>query len=406
MDAGNKPLSGFRVLELSNYVAAPSCGRLLADWGADVIKVDGPSGDVMRCYGSVMMMPASETENPLWDMLNNRKRGITIDLKSPDGKALFVKLLEKADVFLTNTRSAALKKMGLDYESLRERFPRLVYALITGFGETGPDAELPGFDVVAFWARSGFLLDLVKPDEYPIYSPAAFGDVSVGATLFGGICAALLNREKTGKGDKISISLYGSAIWFACFLILSTQEQYGNKYPKLRLEGNPLAIPYKCSDDEWIMLALIDIDRSWKPFCHAVNRAELIEDKRFRTRTDLLDHREELISILDQVFLTRSSAEWLKVFREGNLVAEKLNHFSDVTKDPQAWANEFLMKKTFSNGKEGILPCPPLKSLNLGKSSLDRGPLAGEHTQEILEELGYSPDQIDKIKKSKSILAG
>lgn len=403
MNAGNKPLSGYRVVELSTYVAAPSCGRVLVDWGADVIKVEAPSGDVFRTYGQVLKMPAGEEENPLWDMLNAGKRAVTIDLKTADGQALFHKLLEKADVLLTNTRPAALKELGLDYENLKERFPRLVYALITGFGESGPDADLPGFDVVAYWARSGFLLDLVKPGEYPLYSPAGFGDMTVGSALFGGICAALLNRAKTGKGDKISISLYGAAVWFASLLILCTQERYGNPYPKARLDGNPLAIPYKCSDDEWVMLSLLDIDRLWKPFCGAIGHPELVADERFKTRERLLNNKAELIVILDRVFAERPSREWLDQLRKADLVAAKLGHFKDVSKDSQAWANDFLFKKTFANGNEGVLPCPPLKSVSMGRSEVPRGPFAGEHTQEVLEELGFPAAEIDELKNRKCI---
>lgn len=404
MNPQNKPLSGYRVVELSTFVAAPSCGKVLADWGADVIKVDSPSGDIFRHYGQVMNMPASEEENPVWDMLNGNKRGITVDLKTPDGKAFFYKLLETADVFLTNIRPAALKKMELDYDSLKEKYPRLVHALISGFGEKGPDRDLPGFDVAAYWARSGFLLDLVKPDEYPIYSPAAFGDITAGATLFGGICAALLNREKTGRGDKISISLYGAAVWFASLLILSTQKNYGNKFPKTRAEGNPLAIPYKCKDNEWIILSLIDMERYFPPLCKAIERPELLQDERFNTRTAILGHKSELIVILDEVFLTKSSTEWVPVLRKEGLVVERLSHFREVSEDPQAWANGSLYKRTFSNGSEGVIPCPPLKSESIGPPDFNRGPYAGEHTQAILEELGYSADEADEMKKNKSVI--
>ena len=403
MIAESKPLSGYRVVELSTFVAAPSCGRILADWGADVIKVDSPSGDVFRHFGQVMNMPANEAENPAWDMFNGNKRGMTIDLKTRDGRAVLGRLLETADVFLTNMRPTALKKMNLDYESLKEKYPRLVLAHVTGFGEHGPDAELPGFDVAAYWARSGFLLDLVKPDEYPIYSPAAFGDLTVGTTLFGGICAALLNREKTGRGDKISISLYGAAVWFAGLLILSTQKKYGNQFPKTRTEGNPLAIPYKCRDNEWIILSLIDMERYFKTLCNAINRSELIDDDRFKSRSALLQHKKELIVILDGIFLTKSSTEWVLILRKEGMVVERLSHFREVTEDPQAWANSFLYHQTFANGSMGAIPCPPLCSEAKGPLLLRRGPFDGEHTQDIMKELGYSEDKIDEMRKSQSI---
>lgn len=403
MTRTNGPLSGYRVVELSSYLAAPSSSRLLADWGADVIKVESLSGDAFRHFGPTMSAPAHDEENPLWDILNSNKRGLALNLKAPEGKRIFETLLEKADVFLTNTRPEALKKLDLDYESLRHKYPRLIYALVTGFGETGPDAALPGFDVVAYWARSGFMVDLVKPHEYPMYAPAGFGDMTVGGTLFGGICAALLNREKTGRGDKISIALYGAAIWFAGVVITTTQERYGNAYPKTRLEGNPLAIAYRCKDGEWIMISVLEIERYWPPFCKALGRDDLLADQRFEGRKGVLDRRSELIPILERVFASKDRDEWVAILTEADIVHAKLQHFRDIPKDEQAWANGFVYETTFANGEKAIMPSPPLRSLEAGPPSRMRGPLLGEHSKEVLEELGYSSEQIKELSDKKII---
>jgi len=400
----NKPLSGFRILELSAYVAAPSCGRLFADWGADVIKVEAPSGDVFRQFGTILKTPISEEENPIWDIIHANKRAIALDLKNDRGKEIFHKLLAKADVFLTNNRPAALKKLGLDYETLAEAYPRLIYAIITGFGESGPDAHLPGFDVAAYWARSGFSVDLVRPDEYPVYPPSAFGDITVGTALFGGICAALLNREKTGKGDKISIALFGASIWFSSFLMLCTQERYGNIYPKTRMEGNPVSIPYKCKDNEWVTTSVLD-HAQWPIFCKAVNLEDLIHDPRFEDREEWLNHKEELIRILEPIFASKDREEWVQIFKNAGIVVEKLNHFKDVCKDPQAWANDFVFKNTFANGEEAVMPCTPLQTARAELMPFNRAPHLGEHSQEILEELGYSADEIDEMKREKITVA-
>lgn len=393
----DRPLNGYRVVELSTYVAAPSCSRLLADWGADVIKVESTAGDAFRYFGPTMSVPADDEENPLWDVLNSNKRGMGVDLKTPEGRDVLDRLLGKADVFVTNTRPEALEKLGLGYEAVKQRHAGLIYALVTGFGEKGPDVGLPGFDVVAYWARSGFMADLVKPDEYPMYAPAGFGDMTVGSTLFGGICAALLQRAKTGKGEKISISLYGAAVWFSGIVITTTQERYGNKYPKTRLEGNPLAIPYRCRDGEWIMLSILEIDRYWPVFCKALGREELPADERFKGRRGILDHRSELIPILEETFAARDREEWVSILTEADIVHARLQHFRDILRDEQAWANGSLYEATFANGEKAILPGTPLQFSEAGPAPRQRGPLLGEHTSEILGELGYSPEQIERL---------
>jgi len=399
----SKPLSGYRVVELATFMAAPSCGRLLADWGADVIKVEAGVGDPFRYFGPTMMMPAKESEAPGWELNNANKRGIVLDLKSGEGQEAFHKLLTTADVFLTNNRPEALKKLGLDYENIKGKYPKLIHAVVTGFGEKGPDVDLPGFDVVAFWARSGFLADLVKPDEYPVYTPAGFGDLTVGSTLFGGICAALLNRAKSGKGDRISVSLFGASIWYSGLMITSAQERYGNVFPKARFNGNPLAIPYRAKDGEWIMLSIIEHDRYWGAFCKAINREELISDPRFDTREHMMENKPELIKTLEEVFSAKLSAEWIKILQAADIVHDKLRHIKDVSKDEQAWANDYLYNFTFPNGEQGILPAPPIKSAEIGESPRQRGPFLGEHTKEILEELGYSAEQIEQLKANKNI---
>jgi crotonobetainyl-CoA:carnitine CoA-transferase CaiB-like acyl-CoA transferase len=398
-----KPLSGYRVVELSTFVAAPSCARLLADWGADVIKVEAGIGDPFRYFGGTMMMPNKENEAPAFELYNANKRGAVMDLKSAEGQEAFHKLLVTADVFVTNNRPEALKKLGLDYDNLKEKYPKLIHAVVTGFGEKGPDVDMPGFDVVAFWARSGFLADLVKPDEYPVYTPAGFGDLTVGSTLFGGICAALLNREKTGKGDKISVSLFGSAIWYSGLMIMSTQPRYGNVFPKARYNGNPLAIPYRAKDGEWIMLSVIEFERYWGVLCKAIGREELIADPRFDTRDRMMENKPDLIKILEEVFQAKTSAEWMTILQKADIVHDKLRHLKDVVKDEQAWANDYLYNFTFPNGEQAVMPSTPIQSVEMGDLPRERGPFLGEHTKEIMEELGYSAEQIERMKASKTI---
>lgn len=401
-----KPLDGYLVVELSTFMAAPSCGRMLADWGADVIKVEMTGGDPWRKFGRSMKLPTEEeAECPAWDLYNAGKRSLALDIRTAEGRLALHKLLEKADVFLTNNRVRSLKKRGLDYDSLKTKYPRLVYALVTGFGEKGPDTDLPGYDVSAFWARSGFLVDMVKPDEYPAYSPAGFGDLTTGSTLFGGICAALLKRGKTGQGDKISISLYGTAIWLMSLIITSTQSCYGNYFPKSRFEGNPVVIPYRCQDEQWLMLSILEYDRFWARFCRAIGQEQLIDDKRFATQKDMLLHKGELILILEAVFRSRTCQEWMERLEKADIVHTRLCHTTDIHADRQAWENGFLYDFTHQNGNQAILPCTPLHSEEAGPLAYHRGPMLGEHTRELLREIGYSEDQIQELQNEAMIKA-
>jgi len=312
-------------------------------------------------------------------------------------------LLEKADVFVTNNRADALKSMQLDYETLKEKYPRLVYALVTGYGEKGPDVNQPGFDTVAFWGRSGFLVDMIPPGAPPVYTPGGLGDLAVGTSLFGGVCAALLNRHQTGKGDKVSVALYGAAIWLAGVMITSAQEKYGNKWPKSRLEGNPLAIPYRCKDGEWIIITILEYARYWPALCKLLGRPDLIDDARFNSQTNVLANRAELIPLVEEAVLKKNSDEWISLLRAADIVHDRLSHYKEIEKDEQAWANNFIYEHAFANGQTGVLPSAPIQSAALGTPPDDRGPMLGENTKEILVDLGYSAQQIEEMQNNKVV---
>lgn len=392
-----RPLAGYKVVELTTYIAAPSCGRLLADFGAEVIKIEASSGDVWRVCGPLLQCPSEEKENPLFEIHNANKRSIAIDMKSAKGMEIFHRILKQADVFLTNNRPAALKKMGIDYDQLKDIYPRLVYALVTGYGEEGPDCDLPGFDVIAYWSRSGFLTDLADPSGYPVSTASGFGDTTVGTALFGGICAALLDREKTGKGDKLSVSLYGAAIWYSNLMVVSTQ--YGDVYPRPRVAGSPMASPYRCKDGEWIMIAVIDFKKHFKLLCEVCDIPWAAEDPRFLTIKSMTENRAQLFPLLEEGFARYDSAAMAKRLAAAGIVYDVMHHFKDISKDPQAFANDYVRKIQYANGREAVFAMPPIKSEKHGKSDYTRAPFLGEHGEEILKELGYEKEQISALKK-------
>jgi crotonobetainyl-CoA:carnitine CoA-transferase CaiB-like acyl-CoA transferase len=399
----NMALQGIKVLELSTFVAAPSCARLLADFGAEVIKIESKNGDAWRYFGTTLNVPASEIENPIFDIVNSNKKSISVDIKSEEGLEVVHKLVSQADIFITNIRPKSLANIGLNYESLKENYPRLIYGSISGFGDQGPDVDKPGFDVVAYWARSGFMADLVKPDEYPVYTPIGFGDVTVGMTLFAGLMSALYNREKTGLGDKVSASLFGSSIWFAGTLITSSQDKYHNKFPKARLEGNPLAIPYRCKDNEWLLLTIIEFDRYYSSFCNALEIEFLLEDEKYSTKPKFYENRADVIPIIEQAFLSRTSAEWKEIFDSKDIVNDRLRHFNEVTTDEQALANGYIIEHCLDNGDKCVVPATPIKSAHMSKAPFERAPLLGEDTYSILKELGYMNEEINALNEKEII---
>lgn len=403
--SSNKPLKNYKVIELSTYIAAPTCGRILADWGAEVIKVEADNGDTLRTLGLGMNVPSTEEENPLFDISNSGKKSIVINLKTGEGLKLMHDLLSDADVFLTNMRLKPLEKMGLDYDTLKNKYPRLVYSIITGFGDKGPDVNNPGFDMVAFWGSGGFLADMsVEGDNsYPVYTPSAMGDISCGTALFGGIMAALLDREKTGMGDRVTLSLYGAAVWFMGFM--DTMAQYGYKFPRARFEGNPLTIPYKTKDGEWIILTILEHERYFPVLCKMLGIEEVANDSRFINKKALinLDNRKVLIELIEERFITKNADEWMKLLKENDIVHDRLKHYREIPESEQAIVNDYMSEVEFLNGKKAMMPRPAIQSYNLGLPEYKRGPWLGEDTKDILKKLGYDDEKIDLMINSNIV---
>ena len=393
---GERPLDGYKVIELSTFVAAPSCGRVMSDMGAQVIKVEAFGGDGWRCYGPSMNIPATDEENPVFDIVNSGKKCITVNLKNAKGMEILMSLLEDADVFLTNTRARSLRKLGLDFASLHARFPKLVCATVTGFGETGPEVDSPGFDNVAFWGKSGFLVDesIQTEGSYPVLAPTGVGDMVTGSMLLAGICAALLKRTRTGVGEYVTISLYGSAIWHMCNMMLRAQSRYGDKFPKGRMTQDPLICPYKCSDGEWLMLTIIEYKRYFATLCRLTGLDAIIDDPRFVDAATMLRHSGELVTMLEEKFALKTADEWKKILIENNIVCEKLPHYSDIENCEQARANKFIEEYKFVNGGSCAMPRPALRFSDTEFPATSRAPLLAENTAEILKGLGKSDEEI------------
>ena len=397
----HKPLEGIKVVELASFVAAPAAGRMLAEMGADVIRVESTAGDPWRFYGVNCGLPVADEENPLFDLYNLGKRDIQLDTKTPEGKEILLRLLGEADVFITNNRLKSLVRAGLDYDSLKDRFPKLIYGLVTGYGQTGPDVDAPGYDGVAFFSRSGMLADMAEPGGYPASAPGCVGDGATGAALFGGICAALLNRERTGMGDFVETSLFGNAVWLCG--TMSAFEQYGYHYPKKRSEMGALYTFYKCKDGEWLHLAVTQHDRYWKPLAEALNVPELAEDERFKNAALISRNRAQLIPLLEQAFSQFDYDEIAARLRERDIVFDRMRHYRELAADPQAVANGFVKEHIYENGHSFMMAMLPVHMRNMDETGTGRGPQMGEHTDEILKQYGYSEEAILRLKEAKAV---
>jgi len=404
----NMPLAGLRVVELATVVAAPTAGRIMADFGAEVIKIEQPGrGDLLRMTGDAHMLPTTEDNNPLFDMFNSGKKLIAVNLKTEDGKALLFRLLENADIFLTNTRLASLTKLGLDYEQLQTRFPRLIYAHFSGFGPQGPDRERPGFDTTAFWLRSGAALDWAAPGGFPVRATFGFGDIATAGYFLDGILMALLARGKTGKGTLIESSLFAAGLWHNAPYILNCQPPYGRRYPVDRWDPwDPFSDYYQCSDGEWIAPVKKDYSKDRWVFAEIFNMPELISDPDYESLSAMrkAGKIQTCTKTIARVMARKPAAEWEKIFTERDIPYERARHFLDACDDRQAWENEYLEKVPYP-GSEGVaLPVPPLAFSAYERASFRRQGRIGSDTDEVLTGVGYEADQIAELRK-KGVVA-
>lgn len=404
MQNSQLPLEGLQVVELGTVAAVPRSARVLAAFGADVIKVEALSGDDYR-----FLQKVPNQYNTLFTLENSNKRFVSIDLKNPEGKETFLKLLENADVFITNVRLKSLKKLGIDYENMKNRFPELIYAHFSGFGTKGPAGENPGYDSAAFWARSGASIDIVRGGSDPVRPPTGFGDLATSSAIIAGVMMALYARANTGKGTLVSSSLFSSGIWCSSTGIVLAQDALGMKFPDdFDAPLNPFGRNYQCKDGEWVHLNFSRYNARWERNCAVFGLEEYRDDERFSTVEKLFEgnNRYELTRILKERFLTKPQEEWLKILQEEDVVFAKVNHLKDVPFDEQAWENDYLEEVDFEKPGKVIMPRPPMQFSEYGiKNYCPTGKL-GEHTREVLSEISFSEEDIDRLAREGVIVTG
>jgi crotonobetainyl-CoA:carnitine CoA-transferase CaiB-like acyl-CoA transferase len=387
--------SGLKVVDFSSFVAAPGAAVILGDFGADVIKVEPPSGDTWRRGYKVPPLPRSK-DNYTWHFSNRNKRGLVLDLKSPQSAAVIERLAKWADVFIVNTPHPARKKLRLTYADVSQWNPRLIYADLTGYGDNGPDADLPGFDLTSYWARTGLLAltrDAGAPPTIPV--PGS-GDLSSALSLYGVIVTALFRRERTGSGSYVTTSLLASGIWSNAVPVQGALAD-ASFYP-LHDRGNPPNATYnvyKTQDDNWFIMALTP--DHWPAFAKGIGRPDLLTDERFNAPAKVVANSSALTRILDDTFNSQPMSHWHQVFEQAHITFGQVRMPQQVTSDPQLRVNEIVVPLEGAGGKLQLTISSPMQVHGVEKVPAKRAPGLGEHNDEILSELGFDAKQIENL---------
>jgi crotonobetainyl-CoA:carnitine CoA-transferase CaiB-like acyl-CoA transferase len=395
---------GVRVVELAQWVFVPVAGALLADWGADVVRIDRPEGDPYRNLATQGIGSDSGGVNLSVALANRGKRSIALDVRSGGGQRVLHQLLETADVFLTSLRPDALQRLGLDAEQLRERYPALVYARGNGYGMRGPDAGMAGYDATAFFARGGVAHVLTPADrDYPIAQRGAMGDRNAGMALAFGIASALLKRTRTGGGSIVDVSLLGTAMWTLSSDLLSAMQGQTPRAPAGRgATPSPVVGAYRTKDGRHIQLVFLESDRYWAPFCDIVGRPDLRDDPRYVDHHSRVRNVRECMAELDGVFAARTFQEWNELLRGLDAPWAPVQAVEELLTDPQVLANGYIGEVAVEGGGSYRLPTVPVQ-FDEQPPELRVAPEHGEHTEAILLELGYTWDEIVVLQDSKVI---
>jgi crotonobetainyl-CoA:carnitine CoA-transferase CaiB-like acyl-CoA transferase len=399
--AGDNIFSGLKVVDLASFIAGPSAAVILSDFGADVIKVEPPSGDMWRIGHKIPPQPQAEEAYP-WHLANRNKRGITLDLKSPSAQQVLEKLVTWADVLIVNTPHPARKRLKLEYDDVARWNPRLIYADVTGFGEKGPDAGLPGFDITSYWARSGLLSMTRDAGAPPTWPVAGSGDNATAVGLYSAIVTALYRRERTGKGSYVTTSLLAEGVWSASVSIQGALA--GAKFYGLHDRKNPANAAlnvYRAADDTWFVL-IVTPDRL-AALAKAIGRPDLLTDARFSDPAKLTANMPQLTAILDETFSAQPMAHWYEVFNGVHITFGAVRGPEEVVDDPQLRANDIVVPLEGAGGKLTSTISSPIQVHGVAKVPARRAPGLGEHNEEILRELGFDAKDIDGLRASGAV---
>ncbi|TCM19548.1 crotonobetainyl-CoA:carnitine CoA-transferase CaiB-like acyl-CoA transferase [Novosphingobium sp. PhB165] len=395
-----RPLEGIRIVEVAMWAFVPACGGMLADLGAEVIKVEPPTGDPLRGLKIGALSNPEAQYDWSWESYNRGKRSITLDLRHESGRTVLGRLLEDADVFLTSLLPPARRSMGIDAETLRARFPRLIYASGSATGPNGPDGEKGGYDAITFWARGGIASSLTAEDAaQPVGPPGpAFGDTLSGAMLAGGICAAIAQRAMTGEASEVDVSLLGTAMWSQQRLICQATAEDVQRFP--RPAGPPhnvLVANYRTADGRFVALCMLQADRYWARFCDVAGRPDLAADPRFADAAARRAHLAECHAEVTALFAAKPLDEWKTILARQDGQWDVVQDVGELKDDPQVRANHYL--RAVDAGGGTAIPMVASPMLFGGKAlPSTRAPELGADSDAVLTELGYDEDAVIDLK--------
>ena len=392
------PLRGTKVVELAHWMAGPAAGGLLSDWGAEVIKVEAPSGDPMRSLFGTMGLDA-DIPNGAFISANRGKKSVELEIRAESGREAFDRLLEGADVLLTNLRPSALERLGLTPEAVAERYPRLVYCSLSAYGWGGPDQERAGYDLAAFFGRAGISHQLTTRGTPPAALMQGVGDTFTALAAASGILAALVGRRGTQKGQFVEVSLLRTGMW-ALSGELGVKAMGGNPRPPARREicPTPLFNSYRAADDRWFFLVGVEGSRHIPSVLAAIGRTDLLGDERFKDGRSLSKNRGEVIAVLDEAFATRPLGEWIEIFDRHDVWWAPVQSPADVVEDPQARAiGAWVEVEQGSTGNVVESVDSPVRFDGRSRTKIRGTPEVGEQTREVLGSLGYGEEEIEDL---------
>jgi crotonobetainyl-CoA:carnitine CoA-transferase CaiB-like acyl-CoA transferase len=398
-------LSGVKVVEVSMWAYVPSAGAALAEWGADVIKIEGPEGDPIRS----LVVGGVQSEGPTytWEVWNRNKRGIALDLTLPEAQQVVHELVADADVFLTSILPGTRPKLGIDAETIRAKNPSIIYAAGTGSGPQGPEAGKGGYDSISFWSRGGVSWGVTPEGHDPVGMPSgAFGDSLSGMALAGGIAAALVQKAKTGEGCLVEGALLGTAMWAMQMAIVGTHQAGLAEMPKAgsRLNAfNPLTNNYPTKDHRWIALCMLQPDAYWDNLCVAIGREDLLSDPRFADPASRAQNSKEIVAELDRTFLAQPLEHWRQALSTQRGQWDVVQRSGDLVADPQALANGYVQTVHYEGGHTMPLVSTPIQ-FNRTLPTLNPAPTFSGDADEILASLGWDEERIIQAKISGAVV--
>jgi crotonobetainyl-CoA:carnitine CoA-transferase CaiB-like acyl-CoA transferase len=393
--------TGLKVVEIASFIAAPAAATMLSDFGAEVIKVEPPGlGDPQRLLSSVPPSPAAPG-NYSWHLANRNKRGMAIDLKSEGGTQILKRLVKWADVLITNFPHGTREALHLGYDEVSGWNPRIIYADITGFGDDGPDARLPGFDLTAFWSRSGLLASTRDAGAPPTSPPWGSGDYTTATAIYAAITTALYHRERTGLGANVGTSLLATGVWATGTLVSAALA--GGKPYELHDRSKPvnaMTNAYQSGDGRWFMLAARQ--SAWPVLANAIGQSELLSDPRFGDVKAIGQYAAELAGLLDAAFKEHPLAHWKQVLDEARIPYGVVQTPAEAAEDPQLRAAEIIVPIEGARELEYTVN-NPITLRGLARVPSQGAPEHGEHNTEILAELGFSVEEISQLREQKAI---